>query len=282
MMMSLLLTMGLTMLSMQEPPLRDGVNMARDVQTKMLAQSALAEGRWYASQNPNWIGTSPEQTLQVDGKDVGTYEYAVAKSGTNIYDITGTAYIPNKSAGKKVTFAQTYRYRIPNPEVLFDDGFESGNFNLWQTWTAEAGSHVAWDVTNTTPKKGARHARVRKTCNDNVRETASLFTNTFDLSQYDQVVLRFSYRKDNGGNGDSFQVWQSSDGGGSWAQIFNDSSSATSSGYVRPSVQLSVNNRTAQTKFRFDGVIDTRTANWYLDGVQLASPFVVYDVALDQ
>jgi hypothetical protein len=279
----LFLTLGLALLSVQLAASYDTFNIEHTAQARLLAQSALEEAIHYSLRlDPNWSGTRSEHTVAVGGKSIGTFDYTVTKCGT-IYDITARGFIPNSTAKKKIMHTLTHRLRNPHPYILFSDGFENNNFALWSGTSNDSGT--SWDIqtANPAPKVGTRHGRAVRTSSGSSNRIARLLTPTFDLHCYDTVELRFSYRTDNttpNKTGNRFQVYQNS--GRGWVQLFSNSgASSNNAAYVRPATRLSITSLTSTVQFRFEGHMDKRYQAWFLDAVELLTPFAAYDLAVD-
>lgn len=273
-----LVSFGLSLLESNESAFKELESVENSQQATWLAQGALSEARYYLSKHPEWTGTSEEQWLIIGGKGIGSYEYSVTKTGGNIFDVVAKGYVPNKMASPKIMRTLSERLRIPNPYVVFEDGFESGGFGLWQGQSNEVG--ILWDVTNITARQGALHARAYKTEDNNNARVARLISHPLNLFGYDKAILRFSYRMKLG-MGTSFKVYQSNDGGVNWSEIYNDSSNATKSSYSIPSVKLELSPLTENMQFEFRAYISDKDEEWYLDAVQISTPFVMYDLAVD-
>lgn len=277
--MSLFLTMGLTLLGIQLASFQDTKNMADHIQAHLLAQSSLQEARYYVMNiDSNFSGTSSEQPVVVGTKNIGTYKYTVTKSG-NIYDVTATGYVPNSTAFKKLSETLTLRFRDPNPLVIFQDNFESNNLNAWGGEQNDAGTD--WDANNTAPNNGSFHGRGRRTAGGGGTKIARLLNPTYNFSFYDTVVLRFSYRKYNGGS--RFRVYQNTTGSPitGWVLIYSDTTNTWSSGYIRPAVRLTISPRTSTVRFRFEAHMNSSGQSWFLDDVSLVTPYAIYNAGLD-
>ncbi|MBI4404990.1 MAG: choice-of-anchor J domain-containing protein [Deltaproteobacteria bacterium] len=269
----LLLMIGLGLFTVQLGSLSDAQNAEDLAQARLLAQTALQEGRYYSTRiNSSWSGTSAEQTMNVGGVNVGSYDYTVAKC-SNIYDITGNGYIPSKTASRKISQALTLRYRNPNPYTILNDGFESGGFGA--TWTQDNDGGTSWSVISSdAPNNGTYHAKATKAGNGTA--TARLISPTYDLSCYDQVVVRFSYKRD---DGSSFTL--SMNNGSGWTSLYSDSSNKWEGAYTRPSVRVTITSGFSSTvQFRFEGRMG-KNDEWYLDDVLISTPYALYDSTVD-
>lgn len=275
---TLLASMGMSLVELYSAAVKDSSANEQKAQSELLAESALDEVRLYLKSNPGWSGMSQEQAVEWGGKPLGTYDYTVIKKAANIFDVTAKGYVPSRGVFRAVSHTLSQRLRIPSPYQLFNDGFETGSLLLWQGQQNDTG--ITWGLSTLTPRQGTYHARAYKTETGNNARVARLLTSPLDLSEYDLVVLRFSYRMKLG-KGTSFQVQQSNDGGVNWVQIYSDSSSTTKSSYIVPSVKLCISPVTNNMQFRFDAHITDANEEWYLDAVELSTPFVAYDIGLD-
>lgn len=279
--MTLFLTMGLALLALQLASFQDTRNILDATQARFLAESALQEARYYLMNiDANFSGTSPEEVVAIGGINIGTYKYTITKSGANIYDVSATGYIPNSTAFKKLSDTLTLRIRNPNPYNFFSDGFESNNLNAWSGQANDSGT--LWDLNTTAPNNGTYHARGRRTSGGGGTRIARLLTPSFNLSGYDAVVLRFSYRQGPTA-GTRFRVYQNTTGSPTtgWVRVYNDTTDDWSAGYVRPAVRINVTPLTSTVQFRFEAHMQATNQAWFLDDVLLVTPYAVYDATLD-
>lgn len=271
--------MGLSLLALQLGSFQDSTNMVDGAQVHLLAESALQEARYYITYvDTNFTGTGPEQTVTIGNTVVGTFRYVVTKSG-NIYDITATGYVPSSTAKKKTSESITWRIRNPNPLVLFSDNFEANNLNAW---TQVNDSGTSWIVSTTAPNKGTYHGRGQRTASGGGTRIARLLTPILNLSYYDTVVLKFNYRMLTG-NEVRFRVHMNSTGSPTtgWVQILSDSSNAWTSTYNRPATRLTITPLTSTMQFRFEAHLSQAGQAWFLDDVQLMTPYSFYDKSVD-
>ncbi len=276
------LSLGLTMLALQWGGIVDIGDTKDTVQAKLLAETALQEARYYVFYIDNtWVGTSPEFVFTTD-HTIGTYQYTVAKKA-NVWTVTAVGYVPNSSAVRKTSQTLSAQFRNPSPLVLFTDGFELNNLNLWAGQSSDP--QMNWDTANTMPNNLTNpanlfHGRASKSGGAGVPAVARLLSPVFDLSQYDTAWLRFSYG--NSGTGTQFQVLQNSTGlPGDWVAIFTDATNTWASTYSRPAQRVQITTLSATTQFRFDATLTNLADHWYLDDVQLTTPYAPFDSTVD-
>lgn len=101
----------LSMLDMEANAMKDGTDIQSTNQARFLAESALQEGKYYAKLiDSNFSGTSAEQTVTLNGKTYGSYDYKIQYFG-EVFTITGTGYIPNRTSPRvKVSLATQFTY----------------------------------------------------------------------------------------------------------------------------------------------------------------------------
>lgn len=267
------LTLGLTLLSLHLGAFQDTRNTLDLNQARYIAQTAVQQAKNVVMiTDPNWTGTSSELSFGPTGKTVGTYRYTITKTG-NIYDIAGTSYIPNSAALKKITETINLRVRNPSPLVLFTDDFESGDLSKW-TGGENNDAGTDWSVSTLAPKNGTHSARALRTV---AGTTARLISPTFDLSAYDQVVLRFSWRGYL--NGTEIRVMQ--DSGGGFNQIYNSASDSYNAAYIRPAVRLNIGNLTSTVTFRVEAEMGAIAEGYMIDDVELATPYAPFSSLVD-
>jgi hypothetical protein len=166
--------------------------------------------------------------------------------------------------------------RNPNPQILFTDDFESNSLAAW-TGGQSNDTNVAYRTSNGNPKNGTYNLEAYRTSASGSNKVARIITPTFDLAGYDQVVIRFVYKKITG-SPDSIKISQ--DGGSGWSNIYTKSSPSNTT-YNRPAERVTVTtNLTATTRFRFEVQLDSSDAV-AIDDVQIASPYAVYDSTVD-
>lgn len=107
---SVFMVTGMAMLDLQDSSFNDFQDMRAASQARFLASSALQEGRYFVMKmDANYTGTSFEQSVTVDGKKIGTYEFNVSRLGRT-FTITGIGYVPDKSARRKVSHTLTSKF----------------------------------------------------------------------------------------------------------------------------------------------------------------------------
>jgi len=275
--MSVFMTMGLALLGYQLGAFQDASNIRDGYQVKLLAETALQEADYYLRNiNSGWTGASAEKTVAIGAKTIGTYKYSITQCG-NVYDVTAGGYIPNSTSVKKVAHTISYKLRNPNPSILFTDGFELNNLAKWAGEVNDVGAD--WDINNSLPKNGTYHARGRRVSGGGTK-IARLLSPIFNLSCYDEVILRFSYHRN--GSATRIRVYQDNSGiGAAWTKIFEDSTNATASAYIRPAQRISITSLSSSVQFRFEAHCNGSSEAWYLDDVQLSTPISLYDPLVD-
>lgn len=129
---SVFLVTGLSLLGIQDSSYNDFEDMRASSQARFLATSALQEARYHVlKMNADYLGSSQEQTVTVNGKAIGTYQYNISRLGRT-YTITGTGYMPNKTARRKVThtFSSKFTYDYFGVGVVLLSGNTSGALTL--------------------------------------------------------------------------------------------------------------------------------------------------------
>jgi len=138
-----------------------------------------------------------------------------------------------------------------------------------------------WDISSTGENNGTYHARAYRTGAGSSWAYARLLTNAMDLSAYDVAQLRFSHRKQ-GSSSQLIRAYQNSTGNpADWVLLFSESASSSHSTYSRPAVRLDLTNLTANVQLRFDVYTFNAGDTWYIDDVQLSTPYAVYDKTVD-
>lgn len=276
---------GLVLLAYHLGAFNDSMNIQDEAQSRLLAQSALQEARYFLMNiNPTWNGTSDEFAMGPVGVTVGTYKYTVVNT-CKMFQITGNGYVPNSTAKRKISTSLNLTTRNPNPWVVFSDGFESGSIGTnWTTTgtcgsTSQGASVANWTAPNANAKNGSYSALASRVGGSGTTLVARMCTPVYDLSGCDQVVIRFVYKK-SGSTPNYLRIYQDSGSGFGASPIMT--ATPSSANYGRPATRVTVSTGlTSTTKFRFDVGMDSNLQMLYLDDVQISIPYAVYDSTVD-
>ena len=212
--------------------------------------------------------------------NVGVTAYEVYRGSTKVATVTTTTYtVTNLTAATNYTFSVkakdeagnsssasntvgiTTKSAVSSTTVLTEANFESG----WNNWTDGGGDCARYSGSRS--YEGNYSIRIR----DNSSTASSMTSQSFDLSNYDNVTIDFYFYSYSMETGEDF--WVRYYNGSSWQTVesYVSGTDFNNSGFYSATVTLSSNdyNFVNGAKFRFQADASSNADQIYIDQVTI-------------